>query len=555
MDATFSEAVLPLSLATVVVGLVLLRLSQNLRPSCWPASTPHKVYLAQTFHARYQPVRHSFRYPVFYFGVDLDKEVEVPRYSRWLIGWGRKALFSVYAKDHLKGEDTNKEDALKQGLELRQLKVKLLDLLEKLGIGRDEIGRVEFVSTPRVLGYSFNPLSLYYCYTPDTAALRAIVLEVNNTFGERHVYIADERNLSNHNVAGYDTSYNLKRAFHVSPFNNRSGVYEAHFKDPARGYLDVLLNIKRYDGDTTQSPKDTGSDPLRLSARVSGESFPLTTQTCLYLMVTYPITAFLTVPRILKEAWKLAYQHKLKVYQKPAQHLFPPDGQSLVWKAPVGFPLWCSKLVEKHVTRQVDEKRISVTLRLPNGAEYVSEPCEGGKLRSKKNATILVVTPTFFTDLVTHHNDVGESLIRTFVRGDWSCAPQDMPTILDVFRRTGPSLGSHPWQGSDAPGFAPLQVDQSWKGRMRLWVGSSLISCTQAAFGKVANFAVDPYGVQRRIERYREDLTSHGVSSDSQAYAMDNGANTEQRERARFETIWKELHRAPEQDKTVSSVF
>lgn len=134
----------------------------------------------------------------------------------------------------------------------------------------------------------------------------------------------------------YHSKHMIRRSFHVSPFNNRSGVYEAHVSDPSTGKLDIILNIKRYlDG----SPEATteSSPPIWLTARVWGHSYELSVRTMLYLLLTYPLTAFMTVPRILAEAWKLAYRHGLGVYQRPAQYRTPLDGSTAVWKKESAF--------------------------------------------------------------------------------------------------------------------------------------------------------------------------------------------------------------------------
>ncbi|RIB22145.1 hypothetical protein C2G38_2174646 [Gigaspora rosea] len=71
------------------------------------------------------------------------------------------------------------------------------------------------VTIPRFFDYAFNPVSFYYCYD-NTAALKVIALEINNTFGKIHLYI-----LNRDTRLGLDMSFTINRAFHVSPFNDR----------------------------------------------------------------------------------------------------------------------------------------------------------------------------------------------------------------------------------------------------------------------------------------------------------------------------------------------
>ncbi|KAJ3175259.1 hypothetical protein HDU87_006341 [Geranomyces variabilis] len=516
--------------------------------------TGHKVYFAQTYHARFKPVRHAFKYPLFYFGIDLDADDQQSRrgWRSWLWGWGWPALFSIYAKDHLRGEPAAPGLTKSRLTELQQLKVRLLEVLSDLAVPRHEIGRVEFVSTPRVLGYCFNPLSLFYCYHPISGALRAIVLEVNNTFGERHVYVADERNRLQKKSAGYTHSHTLNRAFHVSPFNNRSGIYEAHFKDPADGSLDVLLNIKRYQQVSTTAsasdPSDSKLEALWLTARVSGPSRPLTSRTCIYLALSYPLNAFLTVPRILKEAYKLAYDKRLKVYQKPGQFLQAPDGSALVRKPLQGFAEWAAVIVRAHVARQVEHSTIALTIAMPNGMQQVYEP-RSAEITAA--VTLRIVTANFFTELVSDSTDVSRALLRAFVRGDWTCAPQELHGILAVFSSTvsEPTGGQPLWKSANqtpGPRFAPLLIPTDWRSRFYRARSLAAIRLAQRTFSKIANFRIDPYGVERRICKYEDDCRAvageeQDKFSDVAAWMADDGVDPEGRERARFVVFRKEL--------------
>jgi DUF1365 family protein len=205
----------------------------------------------------------------------------------------------------------------------KSLKWRLLEFLGSKGCSNEilrDIGSIWLVTTPRVFGYSFNPLSVYYIYSStDPAKLLLTVLEVHNTFSERHVYICDERNersTGKKPIGRYEKIHDVQRSFHVSPFNNRSGSYEAHLSNPIpTGHLDVLLHIRLYQDDLTktQDPKEAS----RLCARVWGSVHEWTLSNCMYLLLSFPFSAFLTFPRILWEAGKLAFVKKLKVYACP----------------------------------------------------------------------------------------------------------------------------------------------------------------------------------------------------------------------------------------------
>ncbi|KAJ3005181.1 hypothetical protein HKX48_000833 [Thoreauomyces humboldtii] len=527
---------------------------------------PHRVYTASTYHARYKPVHHSFRYPLFYFGLDLDRgDVQLSEGGggggRWLVAWGRRAVFSVRCEDHLGGAKSpgRKEDDIGKD-ELARLKGRLLDVLEDMAVPRDSIGRVEFITTPRVFGYSFNPLSVYYCYATDSdptttpPALLAIVLEVNNTFGERHVYVCDHRNaLKKGKLAGYPHGHELKRSFHVSPFNDRSGSYMAHFKDPREGRLDVLLHVTKYgkarekEEEEDEGPGQAEKEDLWLTARVSGPSQPLTRSVALHLIATYPVTAFLTVPRILIQAWKLAYDRKMKVWQKPGQYHAAPDGRSLVRKEVVGFARWCADLVETHIARHVKRTGRPLVLRYPNGTtRSFLPPSSSSAPRDEQHTSppvLTVTTPTFFVDLILTSTSPGTSLLKSYVRGDWTTAsPHSLTAILSLFLAPPPHNVQMSPTGDplSVDGFADVTVPDDAGSRWRVWKGRRVVELQRRVFGRVARWEVDPYGVAKRIVGYLEERTAagheeRGREEDAAAADGDDGVDVGRRERDRLE--------------------
>src|ERR1043166_1227825 len=120
----------------------------------------------------------------------------------------------------------------------------------------------------------------------------------------------------------YDMSFTLKRSFHVSPFNDRLGIYKAFCKDPTSGYLDMrIVMYAEQDDDTNSSSESNNTNKLRfrkkMVATASGPSYILSMNSLLYAIITYPFDIFLTFPRILKEAYKLHYNKKLGVYHRP----------------------------------------------------------------------------------------------------------------------------------------------------------------------------------------------------------------------------------------------
>ena len=149
-------------------------------------------------HDRLAPLRHGFRYGVYQWLVDVD---DLPRPSRWL-----SPFAGFRAADHL-GDPratirTNVETfCAGRGTDVRG-------------------GRIVMLANARVLGHVFDPLSVFWCLAPD-GALRCVVAEVHNTYGERHAYLLD---VDETGRASAD------KAFYVSPFLAVDGRYDLRFE-------------------------------------------------------------------------------------------------------------------------------------------------------------------------------------------------------------------------------------------------------------------------------------------------------------------------------------
>lgn len=150
-------------------------MTAGVRSALFPApNAAGSLYVGEVMHARLKPVMHRFAYRVFSLLLDLDRLQDLDRVSL-LLSVNRLNLLSFFERDH--GPDGP-----------GTLRKRIADLLEPCGIGLDG-GRVLLLCYPRLLGYAFNPLSVYYVYNRDRS-LAAVVYEVRNTFGERHIYVA-----------------------------------------------------------------------------------------------------------------------------------------------------------------------------------------------------------------------------------------------------------------------------------------------------------------------------------------------------------------------------
>lgn len=167
-------------------------------PQLPPLPALPALVVGHVAHRRPWPVRHSFRYRVYLWLVDLDSVPCQP--------WYLRPFAQFNSADHL-GDP---------GLPIKK---NIENYLKINGIRLGDHGRVLMLANARVLGHVFDPLSVFWCYD-SSGLLACVVAEVHNTYGERHAYLLrpDESG-----VAMTD------KAFHVSPFFDVSGTYELRF--------------------------------------------------------------------------------------------------------------------------------------------------------------------------------------------------------------------------------------------------------------------------------------------------------------------------------------
>jgi DUF1365 family protein len=180
------------------------------------------LYVGKVMHARLKPVRHKFVYRVFSLFIELDT-LEVRAKALRFLSINRFNVLSFHERDHGNGAG--------------DLKGWVRTHLKRAGFAAD--GPIFIQCYPRLWGYVFNPLSVYYCYTND-GTLEAILHEVSNTFGDRHTYLLP---VSPAAEAGPIHQSCAKKLF-VSPFNPVDHRYDFKVHPPGERYA---IGIREFD--------------------------------------------------------------------------------------------------------------------------------------------------------------------------------------------------------------------------------------------------------------------------------------------------------------------
>ena len=255
-----------------------------------PVSRP-LLGFGQVRHTRLRPARHAFAYPTYFLMLPMRS---IQWHGAGALALNRRAALSFYDQDHGDGRSSDTGGALAW----------LDELLLREGIN-DATGEVWLHCYPRVLGYAFKPVSFWYCHARD-GSLRAIVVEVNNTFGERHCYLLDRPQ------AGpfWGAELCATKAFHVSPFCKVEGHYRFRFMRAQHG--DVERTVCRIDYDDANG--------ALLQTSVSGTLETLSAASVRRALWRYPLMTLGVILRIHWQASQL-WLKRLRYQGKP-----PPPG-------------------------------------------------------------------------------------------------------------------------------------------------------------------------------------------------------------------------------------
>jgi DUF1365 family protein len=238
------------------------------------------LYAGRVVHARLRPKRHRLSYRVFSLLLDLD-EVETLGSRLRFFGHNRAAIFSFFDKDHGDG-----------GPNLRGW------IAARLGAAGAALAapRIEILCYPRILGYVFNPLTVYFCRDGDE--LRAILYEVHNTFGEKRTYVIRVARGAN------TVEQSCGKEMYVSPFVPMDCTYDFRITPPGER---ASIGIAERD-----------REGLLLTASFTGERRELSDSSLLRAFVSYPLMTLKVTAAIHWEALRLWAKGVRYIARKPA---------------------------------------------------------------------------------------------------------------------------------------------------------------------------------------------------------------------------------------------
>ena len=239
---------------------------------------PHScLYIGNVFHKRHIPFEHDFTYKVFTLLLDID---ELPKLK--VFSHNRFNLFSLFDKDHGPRDGSTLRPWIEEAANNKNIDI--------------QGGKIFMLTFPRILGYAFNPLTVYFC-TDKTGTLKAVMHQVKNTFDEQHSYFLPVE--KNQGVIKQEQD----KVFHVSPFIHMDCQYRFRFNMP-EDTLDFSIHQFTEDGKI-------------LTATWDGERAALSDKTLLKTVITHPL---LTLKVIIGIHWEA-----LRLVLKGAKYISKPQ--------------------------------------------------------------------------------------------------------------------------------------------------------------------------------------------------------------------------------------
>jgi hypothetical protein len=241
----------------------------------------HQLLQGRVMHRRHETKDNAFSYGIYYLSLPAHARAHPD------LAHNRAGAISFHDADH----------GPKTGADLGVWIDSILKDADLNGI----IDKVQLIAMPRVLGYVFNPVSFWMCFDAQRE-LRAVICEVNNTFGETHNYLCAHADKSPIDGADWLCA---EKVFHVSPFMTRDGQYKFRFSIQG-DKIGIWINLL----------DDAGA--LKLTTALTGRLSPLTKSALRRAFWRYPLVTLKAITLIHWQALKL-FLKGIKYISKPPQ--------------------------------------------------------------------------------------------------------------------------------------------------------------------------------------------------------------------------------------------
>ncbi|KAI5811655.1 hypothetical protein DFH27DRAFT_534524 [Peziza echinospora] len=395
---------------------------------------PH-FYHCLTKHSRFTPQKHSFQYSYLLVGFPIswtgsEGKIFSVRQSSGKLPW---TFFSV-----------NSEDYINRGKE--SLHEKLEEYLKENDLNIDNFPNIYLVTAPRFMGYQFNPVSFWYLYDGD-GNLSIVIMEVNNTFDERHLYIMHQRPESFTANSQYKLTQQTQKVFHVSPFNDREGEYNLRAFDPLRPLeankkaMDMTITLLAQNDETGRKMPKFYADIRSTSAPIEITSISSSGQ-ALGFAIRHGWRGLVTFPRILYQAGILSVIKRMRFYIKPEIL------DKSICRQSTRLEIALQKSFHKYLAAKVNSgsKSVCIEYTSPNNINEILESLISETGYKKTTVEVQVLSPKFYVEwacmaqnptefikLQLSETDIEKRKLRVHVKDDGDANGVE---ILDVLLRS-----------------------------------------------------------------------------------------------------------------------